>query len=860
MKTLKIYPAPPRLAVEETSPLAIDAHCARCSLASRRDLKTPCMAPELWGHSDTQKRLLVVTEGPGEAEDRKGRPLVSTTGNYLRDLLVRQWPGEIVFDHAVRCASGATPIRDAMIAACRPYLAQTLQEALPERVLCFGLDAIKAVMGRGFAPMSVRGGYAYLRLGTDRTPIPVFFLMDHAQAIRNRFVRAWLEDDVRWALKALPPPAPIHAAAYRVETLQDAQEACDEIRDTGGMTLDLETFGAPHQNGHRILSMAVTPYGCDYAYVWGINALEAPVLRGDLFALLRDETIEKCGHNLKFDQVTLMARYGVTIAGHVEDTMLMRAMHATYVEKKLEMAQALVGMGGGKDEAGEYVTETVKQIKKAAAFAAGKAVARQLLSERLGAMPTATIDQAIERVRAGDDAKRYAYAGIPDDVRDRYNAADTVSTDRLRRHMLAQEWMPGTRELWRAVGSPLHHAICQMEHNGILVSRLALDHLKVAMTARAEESLSALRQWGDFNPNSAKEVGTFLFETLKLPAGKRTATGQYQTDADTLKNLKHPAATALLAYRRAVKFKVQFCEGMESYIRDDGRIHPSINVAGTATGRLSCDSPNLFNIPGKGTDDGKLCRDIFVAPPGYTLIEADFAQVEIRLAAMLSQDQTMIDIIKSGADFHLQTARLVAPVFRVAPEDVTKEHWLRTASKTINFGVLYGMSPASLAEQLKISKPQAQKLMDAIFGQFRTLKRWIDTQLQTSRRTGYVRTWWDGQDARVRWLHDIANPNDADRETAEKSSWNSRIQGSATEFTNASLGKLHQEIQRRKLPAKLILTVYDSILLEVEASATDEVAALIKQIMTSWPSMGVPIDADVKIGPAWGSMKNLGEK
>lgn len=848
MRTLPVYPDPPRLAAETTPPLDADSACGRCGLGERKDLKNRCMVPELSGMpSGEHGRLLVITSAPGEVEDRQGRPLMGATGQYIRGLVQSTWPGEVVFDHAVRCAPGAHEIRDGLIDACRPYIAKTLEIGF-DRVICFGLEAVKAVMGRGFAPTSCRRGYAYLGLGTPNR-VPVFFLISPGQASRNRFLRQAMEADFAWALTTNPPTLPLDAVALVVESPADAEEACDEVRDAGGMTLDLETFGAPGNREHRILNMAITPYGADYAYVWERDQINDTQLTAGAFKLMGDPTIEKCGHNLKFDQVNLMLRYGVKFAGHVEDTRLLRRMYESNVETRLELAQSLVGMGGGKDEAAVYVTAGVKELKRM--------VADPMVMPVLFGEPVDAMAMAISRMSLGDEPKRYAYAAIPADIRTRYNATDTVSTDKLREHLLGLQWAPGVREVWTSVGVPLHHAIAQMEHDGIAVDMGAVKHLQAAMAQRVVEAEAVIAQYGTISPSVPSDVGRLLYEELKLGSGKKTPTGRYSTDADTLREMKHPAADAILAWRRATKFKTQYAEGMAFYVRDDGRIHPSVNLDGTETGRLSCSEPNLFNIPGKGTDDGKLCRDIFVAPEGSVLLEADYSQIEIRVAAMLSQDPAMIAVLKSGVDFHLATAKMIAPIFNIKPDDVDKDHWLRTASKTVNFGTLYGEGPMGIAMQLKTTKAQAVKLQEAIFGKFGRLKAWIDEQLAGARRTGYCRTWWDGKPARLRMLYGIGDANDGVRESTERASWNTPVQGTATEFTNASLGALHRRIKEEGLPAKLVLTVYDSILLEVEQAALAEVAHLVREVMTSWNSDGVPITIDMKSGPAWGSLSKL---
>lgn len=253
-----------------------------------------------------------------------------------------------------------------------------------------------------------------------------------------------------------------------------------------------------------------------------------------------------------------------------------------------------------------------------------------------------------------------------------------------------------------------------------------------------------------------------------------------------------------------------------------------------------------------------MCRDLFVAPEGHTLLEADYSQIELRVAAMLSGDPVMIQFFRDGVDFHLATAKMIAPMFNVDPGDVDKDHPLRDQAKIVNFATLYGDSAAGLAAKLGINKKMAAALQDAILGKFSRLKVWIAARLKHARLAGSCRTWWDGGDFRERPLWRIADADGPARETAERSSWNTPVQGTATEYTNASLGAVQRWIEDDFVPAKLVLTVYDSIILEVREDAVDKVAHGVRNIMESWPVMhSMPIVADLKVGRAWGSMEGM---
>jgi uracil-DNA glycosylase family 4 len=792
--------------------------------------------------------LLVVGSSPTSDEDRRMRPFSGDSGQYFRGLVAKHWHGAVVYDYALRCAQRRVKLAPSMISACRPYLANSFEHSRPARIICLGSEAITSVFGRSFPVLSVRRGYGYTSTGA-----PVFFLMHPSQATRNRFLRAWFEDDLRWALTATPTPLPHDAAAFLVKTSAEAVEAAEDLRCAPWVTFDIESFGSPFNVDHQILNLAFTPGESDYSYVVDKAQLEDEQVFAPFRRLLEDSNVPKGGHGVKFDMLGLFARYDVRVRNVTFDTLLSRRLLDADAEGRLETCQALVGMGGAKDEIAAYLKDGAKELRTLFKKPDAKpAMFRE---------PSAALRRAAALIDQGEEPKRYTYDAIPSDVRTRYNAADTISTDRIKSLLDADfAEQPEIRQVWAKITRRLNNAVAAMERNGIGVSPAKILELQKMADAKIAASKGRLAQFGGFNPNSQPQVAELLYKTLGLPVLQQTGKGAPSVAAGVLEHLHHPVVQDILDYRRATHFKSQYADGMAFFVRDDGRIHPGIKIAGTTTGRPSCEEPNLLNIPRAESVDGKLCRDIFVADRGWSFVELDQSQIELRVAAMLSGDPVMTALFVAGEDFHLATARLIAPVFKRDPATLTKGDPLRTQAKAVNFSVLYGKDSYALAAEMGISAKAAQAIVEAILGKFQRLRVWIQQSLAFGQKHGYCRTWWDGQDFRRRPLWKIADHNDDERKTAERGSWNTPIQGTAAEFTNASLGAVQEWIEEspeRERNVRLVLTVYDSMLLEVRDEFVVDTARHCKKIAESWPSNGVPLLSDVKVGKSWGSMTKL---
>jgi len=405
-------------------------------------------------------------------------------------------------------------------------------------------------------------------------------------------------------------------------------------------------------------------------------------------------------------------------------------------------------------------------------------------------------------------------------------------------------------------------ALTEVELRGAPVSVPALDALDAHLTAEMAVLESVWTAHGLENPSSSQQVAELLYDRLGLPCTVTTPKGARSTSRAALETLEgqHPVVDALLRHRKLAKLHGTYCVGMRGHIRDDGRIHTSYLLHGTETGRLSSREPNLQNIPRADTPEGRMAKDCFRAPHGRRLVQLDYSQLELRVAALLSGDTAMQAVFASGEDFHMRTAQMIAPYAWGVPEELwdglspADRKRYRTGAKAVNFGLLYGSGDYALGKAIGCTTQQARKIRRAVLGQFRALAKWIPAQLAHARTHGGTWTWWDGERARFRPLPNVASPVDAWRGTAERGSWNTPVQGTGSEYCLASLAACVEWLREDQVPAEVVLTVHDSIVIECDADAVREVVEGATAIMEGWPSGGVLLKVDAEVGTAWGSL------
>lgn len=841
MRRLPLYKVEPEAPISSGPSLDLDPNCTRCPL---HETATNRCLP-----ADGQPGgVFLVGQQVGPKEDKRGRVNVGPSGQTLRKCVKEHWSGPVAYDNATRCWPGKRSQTEAQIRSCRPFLRQTLLEVQPTRIVALGSDAVYSLLGRSVPMMSSRRSYDWLRVEDEL--VPVFMIPYPAAGERNPIIKAEFKKDIRHVLTCDDPPPPPWQADYMlVETPDDARHAVEDIRlEAPWFAYDLEWGGIPHTSYFEIVCAALCPSGIDEAYVWPKSSLADPVTRAPLLELLADPSVGKVGHNLKGDNNAIRAAYGVTVRGSYGDTRLWRRLREANVDARLKVTAELVGMGGHK---GENERELEKARSRIAAARRSKGKQSGLFTEYEPAVLA-----AVERPQ--EPADRFAYALVNSAVRDRYCAKDAVATARLGDKLEAEvERDAPINRIWNLFGRRATDAVAQMEHWGIAADLGAVQTLQDMVELNLAQASARLATYGDFNPDSPSDVGDLLFSRLGLKAIKKTPGGQPSTDAQSLRLLQdqHPVVRDIMAHRKVATLKKNYSDKLGRFIRDDGRIHPELKLDGTETGRLSCVDPPLHGLPRAETNQSKAIKRCFVAPPGKKILLADYSQIELRIAALLSNDPVMINMFVDGEDFHTATAKLIAkPMWGIDPSAVGKKE--RSAAKSFNFGLLYGMTDKRLAKELGISLAEAARLRKAILGAWKMLARWIEQCKRETRRTGYCWTWWDGERARRRPLYGIRSQDNLQRSNAENSSVNTPVQGTASDFMLASICDIVEWLLDDLVPAKLVLTVHDSVIFEVDDDAVEEVAGGVLEIMHGHNSGPVPLKVDMEIGNTYGDLSH----
>ncbi len=402
--------------------------------------------------------------------------------------------------------------------------------------------------------------------------------------------------------------------------------------------------------------------------------------------------------------------------------------------------------------------------------------------------------------------------------------------------------------VYREIEEPLVPVLLRMEERGVLLDVGFLEAMSRDLgrdLERLETEIFGLAGEA-FNIHSPQQLGTILFEKLGYPAKKKTAkTKSYATGAEVLEELAragYPLPERILRFREVAKLKSTYVDALPALVGPDGRLHTRFNQAVAATGRLSSANPNLQNIPIR-TELGQRIRRAFVASPGFELVVADYSQIELRILAHIAQEETLIAAFRRGEDIHRATA---AVVFGVAPELVTAEQ--RRAAKTINFGILYGISGFGLAQNLGgMSPKEADRFIQAYLDRYPGVRRYVQETEESARRTGQVETLY----GRVRRLPDIGSSNWNLRENARRMAINARIQGTAADLLKLAMIHVEKRLRAEQPEAWLLLTVHDELVLEAPEGTAAAVGALVREEMEGVASLSVPLSVELASGPSW---------
>ena len=532
---------------------------------------------------------------------------------------------------------------------------------------------------------------------------------------------------------------------------------------------------------------------------------EDMALAGQWLSLLKpffeSETILKIGQNLKYD-LKILANYGIEVYGKLFDTMIAHYLLNPDMRHNMD-----------------------------------------LLSEAYLDYKPIAIESLIGKRGKGQLTMR----AVPAELQKEYAVEDTDVTLQLKQvfePLLEKDQMT---TLFTDIEAPLVRVLAQMEYEGIRVDTDFLGELSKQINTDLIGLQEAIfSQTGHFNLSSPKQLGEVLFDRLKLLAKpKKTKTGQYATSEEVLSELaaEHPVVAQVLEYRALQKLQSTYIEALPREVNPrTGRVHTTFMQAVTATGRLSSNQPNLQNIPIR-TPRGSQIRKAFVPRnEDYTLLSADYSQIELRIIAALSEEDHMIEAFLEGQDIHRSTA---AKVFGVPLEAVTKEQ--RSHAKTVNFGIIYGVSAIGLSQQTSLTRSQSKELIDTYYQTYPKLKGYIEKQIAFAREHGYVQTLL----GRRRYLPDVYSRNQVVRGAAERNAVNAPIQGSAADIIKIAMVRIAQRLEKERLSTRMLLQVHDELLFDVPKAELELVTPLIREEMQQAYKLSVPLIVEIGTGNNW---------
>ena len=448
---------------------------------------------------------------------------------------------------------------------------------------------------------------------------------------------------------------------------------------------------------------------------------------------------------------------------------------------------------------------------------------------------------------AGKGAAQIGFEQVPIDRAAQYSAEDAEVTMHLHRTLhprIAAE--PALERIYRDIEVPVSQVLQRMERCGVLIDSQALARQSTELGRKLLELETRVHEAAGqpFNLGSPKQLGEILFEKQGLPVLKKTASGAPSTDEDVLTRLAedYPLPRLLLDWRGLAKLKSTYADKLPRMVNPrTGRVHTSYSQAVAVTGRLSSSDPNLQNIPIR-TPEGRRIREAFIAPPGYRIMSADYSQIELRIMAHLSEDESLLRAFSEGIDVHRATA---SEIFGIPAAEVSSEQ--RRYAKVINFGLIYGMSAFGLASNLGIERDAARHYIERYFARYPGVKRFMDETRVRAREHGYVETVF----GRRLWLAEIASPSGPRRAAAERAAINAPMQGTAADLIKLSMIEVARWLEDSGLGTRLIMQVHDELVLEVPDHEIEPVRETLEKLMTGVAALKVPLEVETGVGANW---------
>jgi DNA polymerase-1 len=450
---------------------------------------------------------------------------------------------------------------------------------------------------------------------------------------------------------------------------------------------------------------------------------------------------------------------------------------------------------------------------------------------------------------AAEASGQFDFGGQSDGDNVRATAEAALFVAALKPVLTAQLKSIANTDLYNQMENPLVHVLAKMESVGVGVDKKALESIRDRLAEETTTLAASLREIAgrEFNVNSPTQLRKILYTDKGLTPGKKTKTG-YSTDAATLEKLhdEWPEFIGpLLRYREIEKLRSTYGEGLLNEIADDGRIHATFNQTVARTGRLSSDKPNLHNIPVR-SDEGRVFRTAFVAPQGWSLLVADYNQIELRCIAHLANDPGLVSAFQAGEDIHTSTA---ARVFGVKPTDVS--HDQRSKAKMVSYGLAYGMEAYGLSQRLAIPVDEASRILNAYFEAFPNVKQYMDDAIHQARQVGYTETLF----GRRRHIEELMSDNFRIRQAGERQAMNAAIQGLAADIFKIALVRIDKALVKAGVRARVVLQVHDEVIVEVPDDEKDVVGPLVLDIMKGAAELVVPLEVNAAWGPTWADAK-----
>jgi len=480
-------------------------------------------------------------------------------------------------------------------------------------------------------------------------------------------------------------------------------------------------------------------------------------------------------------------------------------------------------------------------------------IAAYLLGEKaLGLKPLAFAKLGIEMTPItaliGTGAKQISMAQVSVPQAAEYACADADICYRLRELLQTELAEQGLSTLFTDMEMPLLSVLFRMEQNGVALDTTLLRDMSQGLDQKMKRLEAEIYDCvgHKFNINSPQQLGAILFDGLKLPHARKTKSG-YSTDATVLDGLRdvHPVIEPLLEYRQIMKLKSTYIDALPALIdRETGRVHTNFNQTATATGRLSSSEPNLQNIPVR-TEEGPQVRQAFIAEGDCLLLAADYSQIELRIMAHLSQDPGLLAAFARDEDIHAATASQVfgVPLSEVSPP-------MRRVAKTVNFGVIYGISDYGLEQATELSRQEAAQFIAAYFEKYKGVKAYLEATKNQAREKGYVQS----VSGRRRYIPEINSFNAQVRQAAERMAVNMPVQGTAADIIKLAMIELQRRMDGLGLRSKMILQVHDELLFEVPPNELEKMKSLVLEIMPNALILSVPLKVEFKVGKSWGQM------